>query len=213
MDEKKKAAAIVAFLSKEYPGAGIALKSGNSFQLLVATILSAQCTDVKVNEVTRELFKKYRTAADFAGLDQKSCERDIYSTGFYRSKAKNIIAAARMVMKDFAGSVPQTMEELIRLPGVARKTANVVLYNAFGKIGGIAVDTHVNRLSRRLGLSRESSPVRIEHDLMRVVDKKEWGRLSHLLIAHGRKICAARKPKCFECVLRNICPSGKIFYS
>jgi endonuclease-3 len=158
------------------------------------------------------LFDKYKTVDDYADADRKIFEQEIHSTGFYHNKAKNIIAAAVLIRDKFGGKVPGSLEELIQLPGVARKTANVVLFNAFGKTEGIAVDTHVRRLSRRLGLSRYEAPEKIEQDLMKILDKKEWGRFSYLLIEHGRKICGAKKPKCLACALRKICPSRQIFY-
>ncbi|MFA5363484.1 MAG: endonuclease III [Candidatus Omnitrophota bacterium] len=203
---------IVDLLNKEYPKASIALRYGSPFELLVATILSAQCTDVMVNRVTEGLFKKYKTVNDYADADRKTFEQEIRSTGFYHHKAKNIIAAAVLIRDKFGGRIPGSLEELIQLPGVARKTANVVLFNAFGKTEGIAVDTHVRRLSRRLGLSRYEAPEKIEQDLMKILDKKEWGRFSYLLIEHGRKICGAKKPECLACALRKICPSRQIFY-
>jgi endonuclease-3 len=204
---------ILLLLKKKYPVLRIALKSANPFELLVATILSAQCTDARVNIVTEALFRKYKRLEDYAEADLKAFKKDIRSTGFYRHKAKNIIAAAGKILKDFKGSVPQTMEELITLPGVARKTANVVLYNAFGKNEGIAVDTHVARVSQRLGLTRQSDPVKIEKDLMKMVgDKKEWGELTLRFIWHGRQTCTARSPQCPACVVKDLCPSRKIFY-
>ncbi|HNQ49938.1 MAG TPA: endonuclease III [Candidatus Omnitrophota bacterium] len=204
---EKKITKLISLLDKAYPEARIALRFKDPLQLLVSTILSAQCTDARVNIVTETLFKKYRTAADYARADIAEFERDIRSTGFYHNKAKNIIAAARMIVRDFAGRVPQTMEEMVLLPGVARKTANVVLYNAFGRIEGIAVDTHVKRLSQRLGLSCHNDPAKIEQDLMRLIDKKLWGHITHLLIEHGRKVCDAKRPQCGACVIAGLCPS------
>lgn len=203
---------IISILKKEFPGATTALYYASPMQLLVATILSAQCTDKRVNYVTKTLFRKYRFADDFARARVKTFEKEIRSTGFYRNKAKNIIGAARMVIEKFGGKVPDTMEELIKLPGVARKTANIVLSHGYGKIEGIAVDTHVRRLSGRLGLTRSADPVKIEQDLMKLTIKKNWPILSDLLIAHGRKTCMARKPKCPGCVLNAICPSARGFY-
>lgn len=203
---------ILNFLIKEYPDVKIALNYSNPLEILVSTMLSAQCTDVRVNFVTKTLFKKYKTVEDYAQVDIKTFEQDIRSTGFYHNKAKNIKAAAQKIIKEFNGKIPDTMEGLIQLPGVARKTANIVLFNGFGKIEGIAVDTHVRRLSQRLGLSKNNDPDKIEQDLMKLLDRIEWGRFSHLLIAHGRKICDAKKPKCLECVLQKLCPSKKIFY-
>ncbi|MFA5099571.1 MAG: endonuclease III [Candidatus Omnitrophota bacterium] len=204
---------LILLLDKEYPKARIALRFVDPLQLLVSTILSAQCTDVRVNIVTEKLFRKYKNAADYAKADLREFEQDIRSTGFYHNKAKNIIAAAQMIMRDFAGKVPDTMKDLIRLPGVARKTANVVLHNAFGKTEGIAVDTHVRRLSRRLGLSAQDDPEKIEQDLMKLVDKKLWGHITYLLIEHGRRVCDAKKPQCLKCVLKNLCPAKKTFFS
>ncbi|MDD2703691.1 MAG: endonuclease III [Candidatus Omnitrophica bacterium] len=203
---------IVALLKKEYPKAAIALRYAHPVELLVATILSAQCTDVTVNRVTGSLFRKYKTVDDYADADLKTFEQEIRSAGFYHTKAKNIIAAAGMIRNKFGGRVPGSMGELIQLPGVARKTANIVLFNAFGKSEGIAVDTHVRRLSRRLGLSRHEDPEKIERDLMKMLDKKEWGRFSYLLIEHGRNVCGAKKPQCPACVLRKICPSKRLFF-
>ena len=202
----------VGAFRKQYPEARIALRFTDPLQLLVATILSAQCTDARVNVVTEKLFRKYKNAEDYAKADIREFEQDIRSTGFYRNKAKNIVAAAQMIIGDFSGKVPDTMAELIRLPGVARKTANVVLYNAFGKIEGIAVDTHVRRLSQRLGLSGNYDPEKIEQDLMGQIDKKLWGHVSHLLIEHGRQVCGAKKPQCKQCVLARLCPAKKTFF-
>lgn len=202
---------ILNILKKEYPRARVALEFGNPLQILVATILSAQCTDKRVNMVTKDLFKKYRKVKDFAKANQKKLESEIKSTGFYKNKARNIINSSQEIVKDFKGKVPRTMEELLSLPGVARKTANIVLYNGYGVIEGIAVDTHVRRLAERLGLSKFDDPVKIEQDLMKIVPKREWGRVSYLLIDHGRKICDAKKPKCSACVLKKLCPSyGKV---
>jgi len=203
---------VVAILKKTYPGAKIALDFSNPLELLVATILSAQCTDKRVNSVTRSLFGKYRTAADYAAADAEAFEQEIRSTGFYHNKARSIIGAARMMQADFGGKVPDTMEELIRLPGVARKTANIVLFNAFNRVAGIAVDTHVRRVSRRLGFTENEDPPKIERDLMELVPKKDWGRFSYLLIDHGRSICRAKKPLCPDCPVQGLCPSSNIFY-
>lgn len=209
---KKKADRILTLLKKEYPHATTALLHKNTLQLLVATILSAQCTDARVNIVTKTLFKKYKRASDFANADLKTFEQAIRSTGFYHNKAKNIIGAAKMIIDKFKGRVPDSMEELIELPGVARKTANIVLAHGYGKIEGIAVDTHVRRVSFRLGLTKSENPVRIEEDLMKITPKKDWANLSDLLIAHGRAICAASKPRCLECILGSLCLSKKTFY-
>lgn len=205
-----KAKKIIALLEKEYPRAKIALKFANAVQMLVSTILSAQCTDERVNKVTAGLFKKYKTADDFARANLKTFENEIRSTGFYRNKAKNIINSARMIVERFKGRVPDSMEELLTLPGVARKTANVVLYNAYGKVEGIVVDTHVRRLSQRLGLTGFDNPEKIEKDLMELLPCSKWGEISYLLIDHGRSICRARKPDHAKCVLRDICPSKNI---
>jgi len=203
---------IIERLRKGYPKLKVALNFRTSFELLVATILSAQCTDSRVNKVTADLFKKYKTLKDFALADLKELEQDIRSTGFYHNKAKSIIGAAKIIVENFRGIVPDTMPALLTLPGVARKTANVVLYSVFGKNGGIAVDTHVKRLAPRLGLSQNAIPEKIEQDLMKIVPQKNWGELSLLLIKHGREICIARKPFCPKCVLNRICPSYRIFY-
>jgi endonuclease-3 len=202
----------LVLLKKIYSQPAIALKSKNPFEMLVATILSAQCTDKRVNGVTKSLFKKYKTVKDFAQSDVRELERDIHSTGFYRNKARHINSSAQRILKDFDGRVPRKMAELLTLPGVARKTANVVLYNAFGKNEGIAVDTHVARVSQRLGLTKNFEPVKIEIDLMRVLKQKEWGLFSLRLIQHGRQTCAARNPQCLSCILQKICPSKKIFF-
>ena len=190
-----------------------ALKHKEPLQLLVATILSAQCTDERVNKVTKDLFKKYKKTQDYAKAKQAVFEKEIRSTGFYRNKAKNIIATAKKIGGDFGGKVPDTMEELITLPGVARKTANIVLFHAYGKNEGIAVDTHVKRVSGRLGLTDKTDPQKIEQDLIKLFEKDKWGHVSNLLIAHGRKICDARKPLCPECPAKRICPSAKEYFS
>ncbi len=212
MTQEQRATKILSILGKAYPRAKIALEFRNPLEILVATILSAQCTDKRVNIVTDSLFKKYKTARDYANADFKTFESEIRSTGFYRAKAKNIINAAKKIIKDFDSKVPETMEHLIMLPGVARKTANIVLYSGFGKIEGIAVDTHVRRLSQRLRFSKTDDPVKIERDLMALFEKKDWGRISFLLIGHGRAICIARKPRCLQCQIQELCPSKKIFY-
>ena len=204
--DKNNAHKIYDILAKEYPKATTALVHEDPLQLLVATILSAQCTDARVNIVTKTLFKKYRNAKAYANAKPKELEQDIHSTGFYRNKAKNIIGAAKKIVGEFDSRVPNTMEELIQLPGVARKTANIVLFHAFGKNGGIAVDTHVTRVAYRLGLTKNVDPVKIEQDLMPLFDKKDWGRVNSLIVSHGRAVCVARKPLCSECVLNKICP-------
>ena len=208
MDKKKQVTEILKRLKKEYAGTPqTALKFSTAFELLVATILSAQTTDVQVNKVTEKLFKKYRTMEDFAKTAPDKLEKDVASVNFYRNKARNISNAAKMIIQQFGGKVPETMEELISLPGVARKTANIVLSSAYGINEGIAVDTHVKRLANRLGLTKHEDPVKIEADLMRLTPRDEWGNFSHLLIFHGRKICMARNPDHGACVLRDICPS------
>jgi endonuclease-3 len=198
---------ILKRLRKEYPAPETALDFKNPFELLVATILSAQTTDVHVNRVTESLFKKYKSVKDYADASPVTFQRDISSINFYKTKAKNIQGSAKMVMEKFNSKVPKTMDELVSLPGVARKTANIVLSNAYGINEGIAVDTHVKRLAYRLGLTKNKDPVKIEKDLMTITLREEWGNLSHLLIFHGRKICQAKKPKHDECVLYDMCPS------
>jgi len=201
----KKAIKTIEYLKKTYPKVACALDFSNPLELLVATILSAQCTDARVNKVTPSLFKKYKTAADYAKADPEEFMNEIRSTGFYRNKAKNIIATAKKIAEDFNGKVPDDMNDLISLPGVARKTANIILGTAYGKNEGIAVDTHVKRLTGRIGLTSETDPVKIERDLMKIIPKEEWTNFSHRLITHGRQICNARKPKCEECGLKSIC--------
>ena len=198
---------ILPLLKKQYPDAKIALNFSNPLELLVATILSAQCTDVRVNIVTKTLFKKYKTPADWADADITEIENDIKSTGFYRNKAKNIKAACRMIITDFQNQVPCTMDQLTKLAGVGRKTANVLLGNVFDT-PGITCDTHVIRLSARLGLSENSDPVKLECDLADIVNKKDWTMFSHLVIFHGRNICKARKPDCQNCPIAKFCPSA-----
>lgn len=200
--QKRRAADIVARLKKLYPHAKIALKYGNNVQLLVAVILSAQCTDKKVNEVTEKLFKKYRTAADFAKARRATFEKEIHSTGFFRTKTKNIIAACKTLVEKYDSKVPATMKEILTLPGVARKTANVVLGNAYGVVEGIAVDTHVRRLSKKLGLTSHDDPNKIEQDLMRLLPKKEWLHFTYRLIDYGRKQCPARPHDHAKCPIR-----------
>ncbi len=194
-------------LDQLFPLATCALRHENPFQLLVATILSAQCTDERVNKVTPELFQKYPTPQDFAALRQPVLEREIRSTGFFRNKSKNIIGAAKKIVSDFAGQVPQTMEEMLTLPGVARKTANVVLGTAFGIPSGVVVDTHVFRIARRLKLSKQKTPEKVEQDLMKLVPQDRWIAFGHQVIWFGRKICNARKPLCAECPLESTCDS------
>jgi len=202
---------IISGLQKTYPGARCELNFSNPLELLVATILSAQCTDKRVNTVTTELFKKYRLAADYANADTAEFEHDIKSTGFFRNKAKNIQACCRKIVERHGGEVPRTMEELTQLDGVGRKTANVVLGNAFGVNAGVVVDTHVARLSQRLGLTHQRDPEKIERELMQLVPQKLWTLFAHWLIWHGRRRCFARKPDCKDCEIRKLCPSaGKV---
>jgi len=208
MESRKFIAELIARLKKAYPRAAIALHYESPLEILVATILSAQCTDVRVNLVTKDLFKKYRTVEDYAKAPQEELEEDIRSTGFFRNKAKNIRGAAAVLLSKFGGEVPKSMEEILLLPGVARKTANVVLGNAFGMAEGVVVDTHIFRLSHRLGLSQGKIPEKVEEDLMALVPKREWILFGHLLIAHGRTLCHARKPLCGECFLSDLCPSA-----
>ncbi len=196
---------IIAGLDLLYPDATCALTHRNAWELLVATILSAQCTDVRVNIVTPVLFEKYPTVQDFAALEPEQLEPDIRSTGFFRNKAKSVVGAARKVVADFGGEVPQTMEELLSLPGVARKTANVVLGTWFKKNEGVVVDTHVTRISRRLELTKQEDAKKIEEDLMRIIPRERWTDFSHEVIWHGRKICVARSPKCADCGLEKLC--------
>src|SRR5579864_7514122 len=203
--------AIIAELRRLYPDAKCSLNFTNPLELLVATQLSAQCTDERVNLVTVDLFKKYRSVEDYALVSQEELEKDIKSTGFYRNKAKNLRAAAQRLMSSYSGEVPRTMEELLTLPGVARKTANVVLGNAYGIIVGFVVDTHIGRLARRFGWTTNEDPVKVEQDLMRIVPRKDWLDLSHLMIYHGRAICIARKPPCEQCTLVKLCPSAFTF--
>jgi endonuclease III len=204
------AAEILALLKARYPDARCALTYTNAFELLCATILSAQCTDVRVNMVTPTLFARYPTAFDLARADPKDVEEIIKSTGFFRNKTKSLIGMAQALVADFADEVPRTMEQLRKLPGVGRKTANVLLSNAYEVNEGVTVDTHVARLSGLLGLSREEDPIRIEQDLMKLFPQEDWGLLSHLLIFHGRQVCIARRPRCGECVLARLCPSSLV---
>jgi endonuclease-3 len=212
-DNRRNFNKIWALLKDEYPHIKPFLNYGNPLELLVATVLSAQSTDVQINKVTETLFKKYQTVENYANADLRELENDIYSTGFYKNKAKNIKEAARIIVERHNGQVPKTMEELDALPGVGRKTANIVLARGFGVTEGIAVDTHVKRVSRRLGLTKNSDPEKIEQDLMSFVPKEEYDSFSMTLIYHGRKICQARKPKCEICVVKDLCPSSVIFMS
>jgi endonuclease III len=200
---------IIERLAEEHPDATIALHFGSPLELLVSVMLSAQTTDVNVNRVTERLFVKYRRPEDYLAVPQEELERDIFATGFFRQKAKSLRGTMRMLLDDFGGEVPGTIEELLRLPGVARKTANVVAAE-LGRPQGIVVDTHVRRLSQRLGLTRRDDPVRIERDLMRIVPREDWGRFPHLLIWHGRRVCDARRPACERCVVNDLCPSSRV---
>ena len=205
--DPKRVRAILAGLDQAYPGATCALNHRNPFELLIATILSAQCTDVRVNEVTRTLFQKYPTPEALAYANPSEVEAEIRPTGFFRSKAKSVMGTSKKIVEEFSGAVPRTMEQLLTLPGVARKTANVVLGTAFGIASGVVVDTHVGRLSARLDLTRETDPKKIEQDLIRIIPKEKWIQFSHQLIWHGRRVCQARKPRCMECNLESICYS------
>ena len=205
---REKTNAVIAALQTAYPDAHCALIHTNALELLIATILSAQCTDERVNIVTANLFRKYRNCADYLNVEQSELERDIHSTGFFRNKAKNIQGACRLLLDKHQGIVPQTMDELLELPGVARKTANVVMGNAFGIASGVVVDTHVSRLSQLLQLTQETTPEKIERDLSKLVPREDWIMFPHWLISHGRAICKARRPACDKCVLEKLCPSS-----
>jgi endonuclease-3 len=207
-DKSTRTRAIIRKLKKRFPDAQCSLTHRSPLQLLVSTILSAQCTDARVNIVTKDLFKRYKTAKDFAGADPDELSEMIKSTGFFRNKTKSILGMAQSLVEDHGGKVPQTMEELVRLPGVGRKTANVVLGNAFGIDEGVVVDTHVARITNRLKLTRNKDAVKIERDLMPIVPKREWTLFPHLMIQHGRAICQARKPRCEECPINTLCPSS-----
>ena len=196
-------------LEAEYPDMTLSLDFTNELELVVATILSAQCTDERVNQVTKSLFPKYPDAEAYAKADPEELQEDIRSTGFFRNKAKSLQGMARMVVEDFGGALPRTMEELVKLPGVARKTANVVLSNAFGVNEGVVVDTHVKRVSHRLGLTDETDPIKVERDLMAVLPREEWREYPWRLILHGRRVCKSRKPSCFDCPLADLCPSAE----
>jgi endonuclease III len=207
--KRRRAEEIIDRLRRAYPEATISLRYENDMQLLVAVILSAQCTDAMVNRVTDPLFQKYRTVDDFAAADRRTFEREIRPTGFFRSKTRNILAMARAVRDGHAGRVPRTMEELVELPGVGRKTANVVLWNAFGQNEGIAVDTHVARITRLLRLTRHEDPAKIERDLLRLVPAEARGEFTHLFISHGRAVCVANRPRCERCPINSLCPSAR----
>jgi endonuclease-3 len=210
MNLKEKTLEILKRLEKEYPEPKTALNFRTPFELLVATVLSAQTTDALVNRVTANLFKKYGSVKDYADASSEALQEDISSVNFYKTKAKNIQATAKMIVEKFHSKVPKTMDELTSLPGVARKTANIILSNAFGINEGIAVDTHVKRVAYRLGITKNEDPVKVEQDLISITPKEEWRDISHLLIFHGRKVCQAKKPKHRECVLYDICPSKNI---
>ena len=207
-DLKKRTRDIIRRLKRAYPDAKTALNYSNPFELLIATILSAQSTDVRVNIVTADLFRKYKKPEDYLKVPPSELEKDIHSTGFFRNKTKSIQGTAKMLTEEYGGEVPHTMDELLELPGVARKTANVVLGNAFGVKAGVVVDTHVTRLSHRLALSEEKTAEKIEQDLIPIVPKKDWVIFPHLMIYHGRKICKARNPLCGECTIEKLCPSS-----
>jgi endonuclease-3 len=205
---KARTRKIIRHLKKAYPDAKCSLNHSNAFELLIATILSAQCTDTRVNIVTQDLFRKYRKPEDYLKVSEKELQQDIRTTGFFRNKTKSIQGTAKVLTEQYSGKVPRKIEELLELPGVARKTANVVMGNAFGISSGVVVDTHVTRLSHRLGLSAEKTAEKIENDLIVLVPKKDWVIFSHLLIAHGRAICKARNPLCDQCVVEKPCPSS-----
>jgi endonuclease-3 len=208
---KARARAIVESLYQAYPDAKCALNHSNALDLVVATILSAQCTDARVNIVTKDLFVKYRTADDYAKADPRQFEREVYSTGFFRNKTKSILGMAKLLVERFSGRVPETMDELLELPGVARKTANVVLGTWFKRATGVVVDTHVHRIAHRLKLSRQHDPNKVERDLMELVPQDDWIQFGHMMIRHGRKVCAARSPDCERCPINRWCPSnGKL---
>jgi endonuclease-3 len=205
---KARTRKIIRSLKRAYPDAKCSLNHSNAFELLIATILSAQCTDARVNIVTQDLFRKYRKPEDYLKVSEKELQRDIRTTGFFRNKTKSIQGTAKVLTEQYSGKVPDTIEELLELPGVARKTANVVLGSAFGISSGVVVDTHVTRLSRRLGLTQQKTAEKIETDLIVLVPKKDWVIFSHLLIAHGRAICKARNPLCDQCIIEKHCPSS-----
>ena len=211
VEKSRRVKQIIKLLQSRYPGARTALQYRTPLQLLIATILSAQCTDKKVNEITPALFAKYKTAADFAAARQEELEQEVRQTGFFRMKAKNIIAAAKKIVSDFNGRVPETMDELVTLPGIARKTANIVLSSAFHKAEGIAVDVHVARLSGRMGLSSQKDANKIEQDLMACVPRADWIEFNYVMVDHGRAVCTARNPQCGNCVVRDLCPSAGSF--
>jgi endonuclease-3 len=200
---------IVERLAREHADAAIALRFRNPLELLVSVMLSAQTTDVNVNRVTATLFEKYRRPEDYLAASPEELERDVFATGFYRQKARSLRGTMRLLLEEFDGEVPRTLDELVRLPGVARKTANVVAAE-LGQAQGIVVDTHVRRLSQRLGLTKEEDPVKIERDLMKIVPREDWARFPHLLIWHGRRVCVARRPRCEDCVVNDLCPASRV---
>jgi endonuclease-3 len=207
---EKRIPEILKLLKKEYPDAHCSLNYTTAFELLIATILSAQCTDARVNQVTKDLFQKYKGPKDYLAVPEEDLQQDIRTTGFFRNKTKSIRGASQKILDDFRGKVPSTMDELLTLPGVARKTANVVLGNAFEIISGIVVDTHVSRVSQRLGLTKETTPEKIEQRLMKLIPRSEWISFSHRLILHGRYVCKAPTPDCANCVLYHLCPSSRV---
>jgi endonuclease III len=206
----ERAPVIIKRLRKAYPDATVALRASNPLEMLVATILSAQCTDERVNKVTETLFQKYRTPQDYLDVPEEELANDIRSTGFFNQKTRSIRGACRVIVDEFGGEVPGTMDELITLPGVARKTANIVLGNSFGTVVGIAVDTHVRRVSQRLGFTEHEDPDKIEQDLMRLIPKRQWFPFTYVLIDHGRAVCVARTPRCAECPVSDLCPSSLV---
>ena len=207
---QERAPEIIRRLSKAYPDAHVALNFTNPLECLIATILSAQCTDARVNMVTKDLFKKYHTPQDYLDVDEDEFKEDIRSTGFFNQKTASIRGACRRIVEAYAGKVPSAMDDLITLPGVARKTANIVMGNAFGKVEGIAVDTHVRRVSNRLGFSEAQDPEKIELDLMRLIPEKKWFDFSYVIIDHGRAICQAKKPRCADCAVNDLCPASQV---
>ncbi len=207
---EERAPEIIRILSKTYPDAKVALRFSDPLEMLVATILSAQCTDERVNQVTETLFKKYRTPEDYLRVPESELAADIKPTGFFNQKTRSIRGACQRIVEVYDGNVPETLEDLITLPGVARKTANIVLGNGFGKVEGIAVDTHVRRVSQRLGFTEEDDPDKIERDLMRLIPRKEWFDFTYVLIDHGRAICVARTPKCEICPVSHLCPASRV---
>jgi endonuclease-3 len=209
-EKKRRAAAIYRRLERTYPEARVALRFSNPLEMVIATVLSAQSTDAMVNKVTEKLFAKYKTCEDYLAAKPGALEQDIHSTGFFNQKAKSISGLCRVILEEFGGEVPGTMEGLLRLPGVARKTANIVLGNSFGKVEGIAVDTHVHRLARRLGFTTHDDPIKVERDLMGLFPKPKWFRLTYLLIEHGRAICKAPRPLCEQCAVNDLCPASRV---